>query len=92
MIALLRNNIDKAKLLIQHHKTNINAKDYYNKSVLELAIEKKLKEIVELLLKNERFDPIESELDYNFCIAKTEISKILISSSFLNINHAFDLD
>ena len=86
----LQRNMAIIELLIQHPKTNINYKDSQDKSALDYAVDYRYKEIIEILMNNERFDPIESNLDFIFYLANTESSKILISSPFLDVNHAFD--
>lgn len=90
IFALEYENIEIAKLLIKHPKTDINLKSANNESAFYVSINKGFTEIVEILLNDERFDPKENEVDYAFCYSNATISKMLISTNFVDINHVFD--
>ena len=84
MIAILKNNFEIVKLLINDERTNINIRDYSNNTALSYAVFKKLSNVVDLLLKSEKFDPDES------CLIKTEAVSV-IKSILLQIAKSFNI-
>lgn len=83
---------DKRKIdeiLISYPKTNINCRVYDKNTPLTMAAENKQKDIIDLLIKDERFNPKESRLNYAFLISTGDISKELIGVKNLDINHVF---
>ncbi|KAK8894591.1 hypothetical protein M9Y10_023027 [Tritrichomonas musculus] len=89
MFALDCSNIEIAKLLIKHPKTNINLRDQNDESALTIAVRNKQKEIIDLLVKDERFDPFESKLSCAFIYSCNEIAQQLSSLSFLDVNEYY---
>ncbi|KAK8840572.1 hypothetical protein M9Y10_030782 [Tritrichomonas musculus] len=90
MIAIENKNSEIAQFLIEFPQTNINLKNYANNTALTLAVNKEMKEIVSLLLNNERFNPTESCINYAFFISNVEIALQLISVKELDVNARFD--
>ncbi|KAK8837461.1 hypothetical protein M9Y10_036458 [Tritrichomonas musculus] len=91
MIAIDRKNKKIAELLIQYPKTDINVKNLYDESAFTIAVRNNLKEIVDLFMKNERFDPIESGFNFAFFNANTEMIEHLSSSEFLDVNYNYEI-
>lgn len=91
MIALNNNNQKLAEILIKYPKTDLNLRNNNDESALHTAVRHNLADIVVLLINDKRFDPVESGLNYSFYLANYEIAKILTSSSFLDINHVFEV-
>lgn len=89
MISIENKNTEIAKMLIKLPKTNIKARGYNRKTVLTIAVEKKLGEIVDLIINNEKFDSEESLLDSAFAFSEGQIAKQLFSLSSLNVNYKF---
>lgn len=58
-------------------------------TLLTMAVENKQKDIIDLLIKDERFNPKESRLNYAFLISTGDVSKQLIGVKNLDINHIF---
>ena len=91
MISLEKKNIKVAKLLINHPKTNINLRNICEESALTIAVRKEEKEIIEILIKDQRFDPIESRLILSFIYSNNdEIIDYLYSLEFLDVNETYD--
>ena len=91
MICLEKKYLDLAKIIINYPKTNINLRNTYNESAFTIAVKWNQQEIIDILLKDERFDPIESGLNYAFIFANKEISKQLYSLSCLDVNQLFKI-
>lgn len=89
MISILNRNTEIAEILINDKRTNVNIKNYQNETALILAVDKAMNNIVELIIKNERFDPDESCINYAFLISPSSISKHLISVKSLDVNYNY---
>lgn len=76
-----------AELLIKFPKTNINKQNYQKQTALTISVDKNLNHIVELLVNDEKFDPLGSRISYAFYNSSEIISKILISSKNLDVNY-----
>lgn len=87
MIAIINKNSEIAELWINDKRTNINARNYYDRTALSFAVESNLENIVSLLIKNDRFNAFESCLNYAFYISKGPISNLLISDKSINVNY-----
>lgn len=85
MIAIINKNSEIAELLINDKRTNINARNYNDRTALTFAVESNLENIVSLLIKNDRFNAFESCLNYAFYISKGPISNLLISDKSMLI-------
>ena len=91
MICLEKKYLDLAKIIINYPKTNINLRNINIESAFTIAVKWNQKEIIDILLKDERFDQIESGLDYAFIFANKEISRQLYSLSCLDVNQLFKI-
>lgn len=87
IIAIENKNYDIAKLLIEYPQTDINRVNYDMNSPLVCAVSKEFDSIVNLIINSDKFDPIESRLDYAFYISSNKIAKILFSLKQLNVNY-----
>lgn len=93
MIAIESKHVEIAKLLINDQRTNINIRNYDNQTALTFASRKKLIEIIDLLISNEKFDPEESSLNFAFFISNNEIASKLFNLKDLDVNYvAIDND
>ncbi|KAK8894590.1 hypothetical protein M9Y10_023026 [Tritrichomonas musculus] len=86
MVSLHENYLELAKIIIKHPKTNINSRNKVQETALTIAVRNKQKEIIDLLVKDERFDPFESKLSCAFTYSCNEIAQQLSSLSFLDVN------
>lgn len=77
--ALINCNTKIAEILIKYPKTNINYRDFKNQTALTIAVQKKYSEIVDLLIHDDRFNPIESRLNHALKISTGNITSILSS-------------
>ncbi|KAK8838502.1 hypothetical protein M9Y10_033130 [Tritrichomonas musculus] len=91
MVAIEKKNTKIAELLISNPKTDINAVDLCDDSAFIIAVRNNLKEIVDLLIKDERFDPIKSGFNFAFFNASNEIIEQLSSSEFLDVNYNYEI-
>ena len=87
--AIMKGHVKIAELLINYPKTDINCKDFDENTPLTMDVKNNLKDIIDLLIKNERFNPKESRLNHAFLISTGDISKQLIHLENLDINHVF---
>ena len=87
MIAIIKLNIRIAKILINYPKTNINSRNKVQETALTIAVEKKLPEVIDFLIKNERFDPDESHLNFAFYKSFGRIATQLSSLKSLDVNY-----
>ena len=93
LVAIERKNTEIIKLLIDDNRTDINMKNYKRQSPLIMSVNKNLKEIVNLLLNNESFDPYESDISYALYVSRSEITKELINNKDIDVNYVhFDRD
>ncbi|KAK8892562.1 hypothetical protein M9Y10_029795 [Tritrichomonas musculus] len=91
MAAIEKGHKEIAELLIQFPKTDINAVDLYDDSAFIIAVRKNDKDIVDLLIKSERFDPIKSNFNFAFFNANAEIFEQLSSSKFIDVNFCYEI-
>ena len=87
ILSIVNDNLEIAELLIKDKRTNINAVNYENKSALIFAVEKGLENIVSELINNEKFDPVDSCLDFAFYISKSPISSLLLTCKSIDVNY-----
>ncbi|KAK8872183.1 hypothetical protein M9Y10_007947 [Tritrichomonas musculus] len=87
IIAIESNSNEVAELLIEDQRTNINARNYNNETAFTSAVSIKNQVIIELLLNNEKFNPIESLLDKTFYETTDEIRMLILSAKSFDINH-----
>ena len=85
--ALLNDNSEIAKLLIQDKRTDINKCNYNSLTPLLIAVEKNMIDVVILLIKHPKFDEEASMLNYAFFIAHQKIGKVLFSLEYLDVNY-----
>ena len=89
MVSIENRNFEIAKILIEHPKTNLNAKNYMGETALTLSVSKNYEDIVSLLTNNERFDPEESCVDRAFYFSSGSISKLLSTVKSLDVNYLY---
>ncbi|KAK8898237.1 hypothetical protein M9Y10_000515 [Tritrichomonas musculus] len=87
MIAVKNNNINIVKVLLEHPRININLMNYEEQTALTIAVIFHFDNIIDLLIKNDKFDHDESRLDYAFFISSGETSKKLLSVDSLDVNY-----
>lgn len=87
MISILKNNIDIAKMLIEHPRTNINFRNFNGEAPLTISINNNLEVLVDLLINNERYDPEESCINEAFYCSSGNISNSLSSVKSLDVNY-----
>ena len=90
IIAIKKNNFEIVKLLIDYPKTNINQRNYDDQTALTIAVCLDLENIVDLIIKSDKFNQEESRLNYAFFISTGEISKQLLSVNSIDINYDTD--
>lgn len=90
MIAVENNNIELVELLIGIPQTDINMRNFLQQTPLTIAVKKKREKVVPLLVDNERFDPVESRLNYAFFESSGQISSQLISVEGLDVNYKLE--
>lgn len=87
MVSILNDNFEIAKMLIDDQRTNLNATNFDNISVLILTVNKQLKNIVDLIIHDERLDPEESNINDAFYFSYGNISCLLSSIKSIDVNH-----
>lgn len=85
--AVKTNNLEIAKLLIEHPKTDINHINFKDETAFTIAAQKNLPDIIELLLKDERFDQEQSHFHYAYIISNIKTQKYLLSSKFIKLDN-----
>lgn len=90
ILSISKENLKIAELLINYPKTNINMRNYQKDSALTIAVNKNLENIVDLIIKNEKFNPEESNVNYAFFLSSEIIAKKLILSKSLDVNYEIE--
>ena len=86
IIAIQNECLDIIKLLLNHPKININKRISSEQTALITATLSNSNEIVDLIIKNEKFDPVESHLNYAFYVSIGQVSKQLYEIEGLDVN------
>lgn len=89
MVSIENRNFEIAKILIEHPKTNLNARNFMGETALTLSVSKNYEDIVSLLINNERFDPEESCIDRAFYFSSGNISRLLSTVKSLDVNYLY---
>ncbi|GBN59406.1 Ankyrin-2 [Araneus ventricosus] len=92
--AVMRGHLEVVKLLLNHYKIDVNAKDKYDKSCLYLAVVKGYKTIVQALLRHPKIDVNAKYICYDhftpihIAVQKNrfEIVKALLSHPNIDVN------
>ena len=87
MYAIDSKNIEIVKILSECDRININERSYIKDTPLTIAVQKKSEEIVDIIINNKKFDPVESRLDYAFYLSNGNISKKLALLEKLDVNY-----
>ncbi|KAK8836079.1 hypothetical protein M9Y10_040035 [Tritrichomonas musculus] len=88
LIISIKNGDDEiANILLKDTRTNINAKNYANQTALSVSILYEQDQFIDLLFSNERFNPIESCLDYTFVYGSIDYQMKVLSTKWFDVNH-----
>lgn len=84
-------NIEISEILIKNSKTNINLRNYHNKTALVMSVKRNLYDIIDMLIKNKNFNRKESNIKLAFSISNVEALKHLIKIKKLDVNNSTKL-
>lgn len=90
--AIKNRNIAIVNQLINHPKTNINQKNYIGYSPLAYAVELNDENLINLILKNEKFNQDESNINLAFHLASDKICRLLINFESIDVNYVPNQD
>ena len=88
--SIIYNNVDIALLLINDKRTDINLNNFNDETALTIAVQDKLTKVVSFLIKNEKFDPDKSHLNFAFYESFGKISTQLSSLKSLDVNYYYN--
>lgn len=87
LIAAIKNkSLDVAELLILYPKTNINQQDFDRNTALFYAVQNDFESIVDLLIKNEKFDQGNNRINHIFTFSHFSVATKLTSIKMLDVN------
>ena len=84
-------SLDVAELLILYSKTNINQQDYDRNTALCYAVQNDLENIVDFLIKNEKFDQEKNRINHIFTFSHFPIAKKLTSIKMVDVNNIVNI-
>lgn len=84
--AIRMKKVKIVEALIKYSVTDINFRNNFDHTPLTVAVQENLLEIVELLLKNKRFDKEDSLFNLAFLISTGKITNDLLNSKYRDIN------
>ena len=89
MIAINSRFVDIAKILIEYPKTDLNIKNFSDKTALTIAVDNNLDSVIDILIVNDKLDPEENNLNYAFYYSSPSICKHIIASKKIDVNTVF---